>query len=58
MFNLEKLELPNLGYRGLEADLTEEEQVMLKGSSFSFSMARMASPAWNAGTCIAPPSSW
>ena len=28
MFNLEKLELPNLGYRGLEADLTEEEQAI------------------------------
>lgn len=28
MFNLEKLELPKLGYRGLEADLSEEEQAI------------------------------
>ena len=28
MFNLDKIDLPVLGYRGLEADLTEEEQAI------------------------------
>jgi hypothetical protein len=28
MFNLETIELPILGFRGLEADLTEEEQAI------------------------------